>query len=498
MRALDHRQRHEAAEPVEVDAARRRHAGEDQHGAEHQRQRRQRLGRQPGHRPQHRGRRPPGRQPAPLGQRQPGGGQPQRQHLVDQPVEREGGQQLRRRRDAAERGEQHRLEDAETGRDVAEDAEDQRHREQRQQRQIVDRAGRQQDPERRRRRRGVARGDGELAQHQAGPGQLDPAPARQLDPPPARGEKQAARGQRRQRRRDDPADPEPGHRAERRRGPERPQRRGDRQPGAEGGGDEDHHAGDVRGGHAERGVVAQPDRAAAQRPEAGGLGHGVGGYGAGRDAPPGLRLADRREGVEVVERQQREADRGQRQRRRQPPARGREQRLDHRRVVRLGDEPGQRERRQSQHRQREDRGQRRAPRRRPGQRPREPTAAFRLGAVVGRPGMAEHRGLLSPCGAHAAPCSRFSLCPDCGQMKDASCCIARSNHAEVTRTGGNWRVPGLIEPRRAKGPLREGRAYTVIAGSLVGSQVRESVLFPSLRCAPWWRVRAGVGRTTAR
>ena len=115
------------AEPLEVDAARRGDAGEDQHRAEDERQGRQRLRREAAAGAQRRRRRAALRQPAPLDQREPDGGDAEREHLVDQPVEREGREDLRRRRRPAERGQQHRLEDAEPGRHMAEDAEHQRH-----------------------------------------------------------------------------------------------------------------------------------------------------------------------------------------------------------------------------------------------------------------------------------------------------------------------------------------------------------------------------------
>ena len=217
----------------------------------------------------------------------------ERQHLVDQPVEREGREQLGRRRDAADRGEQHRLEDAEPGGHVAQDAEDERHREERQEGEDSRSSPTAAAPRERRPPPTVSRAvtatwrsiiptPGSSIARPPRPGSSIRRPARvRRSPAVIRVASAAAAIQ---------ASETWTSGASVRTSPERAEGGGHGQAAAEREGDEGDHAGDLGRADPERRVIAQPDRAAAQRPEARGLGDRIGRHRTGGDAAPGLRV----------------------------------------------------------------------------------------------------------------------------------------------------------------------------------------------------------------
>ena len=211
---------------------------------------------------------------------------------------------------------------------------------------IANCARRQEHPEHAGCRDSVEGGDRELAQHQparrqiehaaAEPGQRDPPSAAERSRPKTARVSIAAPAISRQRQPDQPVSDLADESA--------PMAAVDGEAGAEGAGNEDHHAGDVGWGQAERRIVAQADRAAAQRAESRGLGDRVSGHRGRRDAPPGLRLADGSEGVEIVESEKpRSSPRSIPRPLRGASARRGEQRLQDRLVAGLGRETRQRE-----------------------------------------------------------------------------------------------------------------------------------------------------------
>ena len=296
-------------------------------------------------------------------------GDRERQRLIDQPVERKRGEDVRRRGMAAERRQQHSVENAKPGRDMAEDAERQCHPVERQQREIVDASRRQEGPEHARGQHDVQTGDGDLGREDAGGRQHQPQAPRQRQAASPRRDDRADPGKPEDRAGNDRSAAEPKRRPYRLRCGQAGQRGNRHQSRAEARGDEADHEGDVAGTDPERGVEPQADGGAAQRPEAGGLPDRIGRGGTRRDPPPGLRFTQRAEGVEVIECERAEAHRGQADRQRDPPRRHRHQRRDHLVVVGPARQPRQRDGRKPQHDQRQHRGQHPAIPPRPAQDP---------------------------------------------------------------------------------------------------------------------------------
>ncbi|WYK06917.1 hypothetical protein DWF04_019140 [Cereibacter sphaeroides f. sp. denitrificans] len=229
--------------------------------------------------------------------------------MVDHPVEHERSQQRVRPRRAAERGQDHRLEDAQTRGDVAQDAKADGDG-------IDDDEGnpadlqilRQEHPEDRGADHEIGRGDGELAYRDAGARHVRP------QPPVA-----APEDRRRHRQRDEEARRQKPQHLRRETGEarhligrhQRRERGGHRQPEAEGEGHEGDHAGDLLAREAEPAVAAIAHRPGRERAEAHGVADRIGAEGDHAHLHQIGLLAEMAQRVDIVAREQDEAHHGE-------------------------------------------------------------------------------------------------------------------------------------------------------------------------------------------